>query len=92
MTSDDPAPSLVTVDGIEGRLARVELPDGTTEDWSLASLPTGVREGDVVRLHVEGGDLEMEIDHAETAQRRQGAQAQLNALNRPASVGEEIDL
>ena len=38
MTSDDLAPSLVTIDGIEGPLARVELPDGSTEDWSLASL------------------------------------------------------
>ena len=92
MPSDDPAPSHVTIDGIEGRLARVELPDGTTEDWSLASLPAGVREGDVVRLHVEGGDLEMEINHAETRRRRQGAQAQLDALNRPAPTGEEIDL
>ena len=92
MTSDDPAPSLVTIDGIEGHLARVELPDGTTEDWSLANLPAGVREGDVVRLHVEGGDLEVEIDHVETARRHQGAQAQLNDLNRPSVAGEEIDL
>ena len=92
MTSDNPAPSLVTIDGIEGRLARVELPDGTTEDWSLANLPAGVREGDVVRLHVGGGDLEMEIDHVATGRRRQGAQAQLDALNRPGRVGEEIDL
>ncbi|GHG39296.1 hypothetical protein [Deinococcus indicus] len=30
-------PSFVTVDGLKGRLARVELPDGTTEDWPLAS-------------------------------------------------------
>ncbi|WP_241899790.1 hypothetical protein [Deinococcus sp. UR1] len=36
-------PSFVMVDGLEGRLARVELPDGTTEDWPLASLPLASR-------------------------------------------------
>ncbi|WP_227978747.1 DUF3006 domain-containing protein [Deinococcus terrestris] len=84
-------PMHLVVDGIEGTVARVELPDGTTADWDLASLPRGVREGDVVRLHVEHGDLEIEIDHAETARRRGEAQAQLDALNQ-ATPGGEIDL
>lgn len=78
----------VTVDGIEGKVARVELPDGTTEDWSLASLPKGVKEGDVVRVHVEDGDLEAEVDHAETRRHREKAQAKLDALNREPPVGE----
>lgn len=84
-------PSHLVVDGIEGSVARVELPDGTTADWDLASLPRGVREGDVVRLHVEDGDLEMEVDHQETARRRGEAQAQLDALNQVKPTG-ELDL
>ena len=51
---EDPGVSHVTVDGIEGKLARVELPDGTTEDWRLSSLPKGVKEGDVVRTRRAG--------------------------------------
>ncbi|BDP42603.1 hypothetical protein DAETH_25720 [Deinococcus aetherius] len=94
MTQDEqgrPPESLtgtLIVDAIEGGKARVELADGHTEDWPLASLPRGVREGDVVRLHVEGGDLELEIDHAATRLRRGQAQAQLDALNRPAPAGD----
>lgn len=93
---DDAPPTLagpthITVDGIEGSVARVELPDGTTADWDLASLPRGVREGDVVRLHAQDGDLEIDIDHQETARRRAAAQAQLDALNSSAPTG-EIDL
>ncbi|MDL2343455.1 DUF3006 domain-containing protein [Deinococcus sp. MIMF12] len=84
-------PTWITVDGVEGSVARVELPDGTTADWDLASLPGGIQEGDVVRLHVEHGDLEIEIDHAETARRRTAAQSQLDALNSAAPTG-EIDL
>ena len=96
MPQDNPeAPDVLsatwTVDGLEGRLARVELGDGQTVDLSLASLPRGVREGDVLRVHIEGGDFTVEIDHAETAHRRAGAQAQLDALNRTSPSG-EIDL
>ena len=40
----------VIVDGVEGEYARVELPDGTTEDWHLDGLPEGVQEGDIVRV------------------------------------------
>ncbi len=78
----------VTVDGIEGKWARVELPDGTTEDWALASLPKGVKEGDVIRLEVTDGELDLEIDHAETKRRRQGAQDRLDTLNQTAPDGE----
>lgn len=95
MTESQPHEELgvshVVVDDIEGQYARVELPDGTTEDWSLASLPRGVREGDVIRIDVQGGDVEMEIDHAETERRRTGAQAQLTALNAQAPTG-DLDL
>ena len=44
--NEDPGVSHVTVDGIEGKMARVELPDGTTEDWHLASLPKRVKDGE----------------------------------------------
>lgn len=94
MTLDPTGPVLtgfLIVDAIEGRSARVEREDGETEDWSLASLPRGVREGDVLRVRVEDGDLTVEIDHATTRARRQAAQAQLDALNQAAPAG-EIDL
>ncbi|GAA5513671.1 hypothetical protein Dcar01_02415 [Deinococcus carri] len=94
MTPDTPEPDLagtLTVDAIEGRYARVEREDGSTEDWSLASLPCGVQEGDVIRLTVIDGDLDIEIDHAETQRRRASAQAQLDALNQAAPSG-ELDL
>jgi hypothetical protein len=96
MTQDNPeAPDVLTatwvVDGLEGRLARVELEDGQTVDLSLASLPRGVKEGDVLRMQLEGGDFTLEIDPVETARRQAGAQAQLDALNQAAPSG-EIDL
>ncbi|MFC4640004.1 DUF3006 domain-containing protein [Deinococcus hohokamensis] len=87
--ADDPVLSgYVTVDGLEGRYARVELPDGTLEDWALASLPGGVKEGDVLRVHVEGGDLDIEIDHVETRRRSTQAQTELTALNQDTPDGE----
>jgi len=89
MTDDTQAlGGTVVVDGIEGKWARGELPDGTTEDWLLASLPRGVKEGDVIRLEIMDGDLDLEIDHAETQRRRQGAQARLDNLNQTAPDGE----
>jgi len=94
MTPDTPEPvlkGLLIVDAIEGRYARVEREDGALEDWSLASLPCGVKEGDIIRLHVDGGDLEMEIDHEATHARRQQAQVQLDSLNAAAPAG-NLDL
>ncbi|TDE85045.1 DUF3006 domain-containing protein [Deinococcus sp. S9] len=92
---DPPAPEgltgYITVDAIEGKVVRVELPDGSTAHWDLASLPRDIQEGDVVRLHVEHGDLELEIDPAETHRRRNEAQKQLLSLNRNAPTG-DLDL
>ncbi|MEF2279433.1 DUF3006 domain-containing protein [Deinococcus sp. YIM 134068] len=95
-TSGTPEPMLIgvlSVDAIEGGLARVELDDGEVEDWPLASLPRGVREEDVMRIHVhvEGGDLTVEMDKEATRELRQSVQAQPDALNLTAPVG-EIDL
>ncbi|WP_052195343.1 DUF3006 domain-containing protein [Deinococcus radiopugnans] len=81
----------VTIDGIEGQMARVELPDGTTEDWRLASLPKGVREGDVVRIDVQGGDVDLEVDHEETDRRHALGQRTLDGLNTGAPDG-DLDL
>ena len=81
----------VTIDGIEGEYARVELPDGTTEDWHLDGLPEGVQEGDIVRVRAAEGTLEMQIDHEETELRRAQAQQRLDAFNAAAPTG-EIDL
>ncbi|CAM3440537.1 DUF3006 domain-containing protein [Deinococcus saxicola] len=83
--------SHVTIDGIEGQVARVELPDGTTEDWRLASLPRGVKEGDVIRIDVQGGDVDTQIDHEETDRRHALGQRQLDSLNAATSDG-DIDL
>lgn len=83
-----PLTGQVIIDGIEGQWARVELPDGTTADWSLASLPADVHEGDVVSLQVEGGDLEIAVDHEATQQRKQQAQQRLDALNAHSPQGE----
>lgn len=91
MTPEPPEPALsrtLTVDAVEGRVARVEREDGTTEDLSLAALPRGVREGDVLRVHALGGDLSIEIDHAATRERRRSAQAQLDDLNRASPAGD----
>lgn len=86
--NEDPGISHVTVDGIEGKMVRVELPDGTTEDWHLASLPKGIREGDVVRLDVQGGDVDLEVDHEETDRRHALGQQQLDQLNAQAPKGD----
>ncbi|QFP78567.1 DUF3006 domain-containing protein [Deinococcus sp. AJ005] len=83
--------SHVTIDGIEGQVVRVELPDGTTQDWRLSSLPKGVREGDVIRIDVQGGDVDIEIDHEETDRRLALGQRQLDSLNAKAPDG-DIDL
>lgn len=72
----------VTVDGIEGKHARVELPDGTTADWLLSTLPEGVKEGDVLAIKEDGDSIE--IDQATTKERRQQAQEKLEALNQTA--------
>ncbi|GGL88219.1 hypothetical protein GCM10010840_27830 [Deinococcus aerolatus] len=86
---EDPGVSLVTVDGIEGKLARVELPDGTLEDWRLASLPQGVKEGDVIRIDVRGGDVD--VDHQETDRRHALGQRTLDGLNAQTPEG-DLDL
>lgn len=88
--SDVPDTSTSTwiVDGLEGRYARVEVAVGQTLDMLLARGHEGVKEGDVLRVYEDGGDFTLEIDHAETARRRAGAQAQLDALNRAAPAGE----
>lgn len=78
----------VTVDGIEGDVARVELPDGRTVDWRLAGLPGGVKEGDVIRIHEAGGDVDLEIDHEETDRRHALGQRRLDALNADAPDGD----
>lgn len=79
------------VDAIEGHYARVEREDGQVEDWTLASLPCNVQEGDVIRLQVKGADLEMHLDREAAQARRTQTQAQLNVLNGNTPAG-EIDL
>lgn len=87
---DAPLPDLLTVDALEGQLARVELPDGTTVDLSRASLPKDVQEGDVLRLTVKNGSPKLEADTAATHQRQQQAQSELDTLNQ--SVKGDVNL
>lgn len=51
----------VTIDDIAGEYARVTLPDGGTENWSLAGLPQGVKKGDLVHVRAAAGTFEMRI-------------------------------
>jgi Protein of unknown function (DUF3006) len=78
---------LCTVDGLEGPLARIELPAGGTQDVLLSLLPAGVKEGDVLRVDASG----TVIDRIETQRRRDVAQAQLDALNAALPSG-DLDL
>lgn len=80
------AEKTVTVDGLEGDLARIEHESGETSDIALADLPAGVKEGDILR-EVDG---KLEINHAETGRRSEKAQAKLDALN--TTQAQEIDL
>lgn len=92
MTESEPTPlppEHVTIDGIEGKYARIELPDGMTADWLLSTLPEGVKEGDVLVISEEGDRIE--LDHAETKKRQDTAQSKLEALNHNAPSG-AIDL
>lgn len=83
--------SHVTIDGIEGALARVELADGTLEDWRLEELPVGIKEGDVLKVRMKDGERHVHIDHGETRRRKASAQQALTALNHGGPTG-EVDL
>ncbi|GGL17802.1 DUF3006 domain-containing protein [Deinococcus radiotolerans] len=86
-----PAHATVTVDALEGPVVRVELPDGTTQDWARLDLPRDVQEGDVLHVRVEDGERHVRIDRAETRRRTQRAQAELTELNAGSPDG-ELDL
>ncbi|UBV45182.1 DUF3006 domain-containing protein (plasmid) [Deinococcus taeanensis] len=81
----------VTIDGIEGAFARVELADGTLADWRLEELPVGVKEGDVLEVRLRGGERHVRVDRGETRRRKASARQALTALNEGAPTG-EIDL
>ncbi|RJF75570.1 DUF3006 domain-containing protein [Deinococcus cavernae] len=83
--------SQVIVDAIEGEKARVEIEPGLTVDWDRASLPAGVKAGDVIRIEGQGEDQHLELDRAATRQRREQAQDSLEALNQNAPKG-DLDL
>ena len=74
----------ITIDGLEGDYARVELPDGTTEDRKVDRLPAGVKEGDVLRET----DAGLEIDHKGTRSRKKKAQTKLDEVNEEEPAGE----
>lgn len=61
MTPDDLPPAVLLVTALHGRWVQVRLPDGTEEDWPLASLPQGVTVGDQVTVLVVAGDLEVSV-------------------------------
>ena len=78
----------VTVDGLEGERARVELADGTVETWNLSDLPQDVQEGDVLHVRVKDGQRHIRIDRAQTRRRTQHAQTELSHLNAGSPDGE----
>ena len=86
--NEEQAPTRVVIDALEGDKARVELPDGTTADWDRASLPSGAREGDVIRIQGVGKDQTFTIDVQETQARLKTAQSDLDTLNADSPTGE----
>ena len=79
----------VVVDALEGDKARLEVAVGQTRDTSLAHLPEGVKEGDVLR-EVDG---KLEVDEAETHKRHVEAQSHLDAVDvQSETASGEIDL
>ena len=64
----------------------MELPDGTTADWLLSTLPDGLREGDVLAINDDGESIE--IDHHETRRRKGEAREALETLNADAPAGD----
>lgn len=86
---DQPGPGPGTqrwiVDALErtpgGLVARLELPDGTTCDLPLSSLPQGLQEGEVLTLQDGPDGVIARRLPAATRARRTAAQAQLDALN-----------
>lgn len=74
-------PTYIIIDAIEGALARVELPDGRFTDVPRAWLPSGVREGDHVRVQTNGdGHVAFAIDRDATDAARDAAQAAIDAI------------
>ena len=84
-----------TVDGIEdsprGPLARLEREDGTTFDLPLRLLPQPLREGDLLAVQDGPDGVTLRILVAETMERRETAQAQLEALNNAESDLQDDD-
>ena len=74
----------LTVDRLEGDVAVVELPDGTTIDLPTALLPPNTQEGSILRLV---------LDHDSTGARRAEAEARLARLReQEEEVGDNIVL
>ncbi|MBB6017326.1 DUF3006 domain-containing protein [Deinococcus radiopugnans] len=89
------SPERWTVDGIEdgphGPLARLEREDGTTFDLPLRVLPGALREGDLLDVQDGPDGVTVRILVAETMERRETAQARLEALNNAESDLREED-
>lgn len=93
-------PERWTVDAIEdtprGPVARLERPDGQTVDVPARHLPDGVREGDLLAVQDGPDGVIFRALPQETQERREHAQAKLDALNArqapPTNEQGEIDL
>jgi hypothetical protein len=69
------------VDAVEGDVARVELDGGRMLDLPIGWLPTGVGEGQVLRVLVTGdGQLSIAVDVDETERRLRENQALLDSI------------
>ena len=78
-------------DGPHGPLARLEREDGTTFDLPLRVLPGALREGDLLDVQDGPDGVTVRILVAETMERRETAQARLEALNNAESDLREED-
>ena len=78
-------------DGPHGPLARLEREDGTTFDLPLRLLPGGVRDGDLLDVQDGPDGVTVRLLVAETMERRETAQARLDALNSAESELHEED-
>lgn len=84
-----------TVDGIEdgphGPQARLEREDGTTFDLPLRALPEALREGDLLAVQDGPDGVTVRILVPETLERRETAQARLDALNSAGASAQDED-
>lgn len=87
-------PELWVIDGISGAWARIESTSGVVVQLPATWLPSGAREGSVLRVEQEGEGprrtVTIEVDAEGTAERRASAQGLRDRL--PRAPAGDLDL